>query len=286
MFGFFNVHKPPGPTSFDLIRQLRRRLGRKVKLGHAGTLDPFAEGVVVICAGRATRLAGYVQDQPKCYEAQLTLGATSTTDDPEGTITPAPTARAPSEHAVREVLARFVGTIQQLPPTYSAVHVPGGRAYELARAGRKVDLRPRTVTIHRIELRGYEYPLLELAVTCGRGTYIRSLARDLGQALGTGAYCSRLVRTAVGPFKLEQSIRPERLQPERDLLAPLTALAHLPQVTATAEQAEKLKLGRAIPGDAPAGEVAVVDSSGRLLAVAVAGERPGMVRPVKVFCGS
>ena len=287
MFGFFNIHKPPGPTSFDLIRQLRRRVGRKIKLGHAGTLDPFAEGVLVICVGRATRLAEYVQDRPKCYQAQITLGATSTTDDPEGTITPTVGASAPPEQAVREALNRFVGTIQQVPPAYSAVHVPGGRAYELARAGRKIELRPKTVTVYRIELLRYDYPSLELEVTCGRGTYIRSLARDLGQALGTGAYCSRLVRTAVGPFELDRAVTVAQLRPERDLVEPLMAVAHLPRLTATAGQVAELKLGRAIPGEAPAGEgeVAVVDPSGRLLAIAVADERPGRVRPVKVFCG-
>ena len=165
MFGFYNVRKPAGPTSHDVVAQVRRKLPGSVKVGHAGTLDPFAEGVLVLCVGQATRLASFVQAQLKEYHAAITLGATSTTDDPEGEITPAPVGAAPRWRRVADALADFVGRIEQTPPVHSAVHVGGRRAYKLARAGKEPHLPARTVTIHSIKLVRYEYPLLEMAVT-------------------------------------------------------------------------------------------------------------------------
>lgn len=285
MFGLLNVCKPPGPTSHDVVAGVRRQLGRRVKVGHAGTLDPFAEGVLVLCVGPATRLAEYVQARPKRYRAVVRLGATSTTLDPEGEITPAPGAPAPTADDVREALARFVGTIEQVPPAHSAVHVAGRRAYELARAGRPVELPPRTVTIHSIDLLRCEHARVEIDVCCGSGTYLRALARDVAAALGTAGYCERLTRTAIGDFRIADAIPPDRLDPVRDLLAPLLAVSHLPQVTIGDAQREDLRNGRpwASPEILDSEAVAIIDGRGGLLALAgVRGDRRTL-QPTKVF---
>ena len=283
MFGFLNVHKPPGPTSHDIVAHVRRLVGRKVKVGHAGTLDPFAEGVLVICVGPATRLASYVQAAPKRYLAEITLGATSTTDDSEGEITPTPGATPPGEADVREALARFVGQIQQVPPAHSAVHVNGQRAYKLARAGEDVQLAPRPVTVHEIAPVRCEYPRLTIDVRCASGTYIRSLARDVGAALGVGGYCSKLTRTEIGLFHLDDAKTPDDLDPEGDLRPPLVALESLEKVVVDEEGVTKLMMGQSVslPDDAPCGEVAAVGPDGRLIALASA--EPGALRPTKVF---
>jgi len=283
MFGSFNICKPPGPTSHDIVAQVRCLVGRKVKVGHAGTLDPFAEGVLVICVGPATRLASYVQLAPKRYLAEITLGATSTTDDSEGEIAPTPDAAPPGEPAVHDALASFVGLIQQVPPAHSAVHVDGRRAYKLARAGEDVQLAPRPVTIHDIALVAYEYPLLTIDVRCGSGTYIRSLARDIGAALGVGGYCSKLTRTEVGPFHLDAAKAPDGLNAEADLIPPLAALDSLGKIAIDNKGVAKLQMGQSIrlPEDAPCGEVAAVGPDGRLVAIASA--EPGRLRPTKVF---
>ena len=285
MFGFLNVFKPAGPTSHDVVAGVRRLVGRKVRVGHAGTLDPFAEGVLVICVGPATRLASYVQAATKRYIAEVTLGATSTTDDVEGQITPQPSADAPHERQVREVLARFVGETRQAPPAHSAVHVDGQRAYRLARAGHDVRPASRTVTIHEIGLLRCEYPLLTIDVRCGGGTYIRALARDIGAAMGVGGYCSKLTRTQVGPFGAGEAVPPDRLDPPRNLLDPLVALETLAKVTVDDEAARKLATGQRIRLDAPAppGEIAVVNAAGRLLAIAAAADDGRSLRPSRVF---
>ncbi len=295
--GFLNVAKPPGPTSHDIVAAVRRRLPRRTRVGHAGTLDPFAEGVLVVCVGPATRLAHHVQQSPKAYRATVRLGAVSTTDDTEGEITElaidrteagparndesAPTPPTglprgsvegahPNLAAVRAALARFVGEIKQTPPAYSAVHVNGRRAYKLARAGQAVALAARTVTVHAIELIGYEWPWLEIAVRCGSGTYIRALARDIGAALGVGGYCRRLTRTAVGPFRLDDAAGPADIDIERHLIDPLVALEHLPRFAPDENQEFYLRNGNAvdIANPPPPGEVAVVDRLGRLIALA------------------
>ncbi len=285
MFGLLLINKPAGPTSHDVVAAVRRQLPRGLKVGHAGTLDPFAEGLLVLCVGPATRLASYVQARPKRYWALVCLGATSSTDDREGRLAPAPAAAAPGESAVRDALGRFVGTIEQVPPAHSAVHVDGRRAYKLARAGEAPDLPPRTVSVHSIDLLRYEYPHLEIDVRCGTGTYIRALARDIGSALGVGAYCQRLTRTAVGDFRIEDALRPEDLEAARDLLPPLAALGDLPRVTVTAAQAARLRHGNplTLPGPIPAGEVAVVDSQSGLLAIAEVRDDGKALRPKKVF---
>ncbi len=284
MFGFLNVNKPAGPTSHDIVAQVRRILPRKTKVGHAGTLDPFADGVLVICVGKATRLASYVQASPKRYLAGITLGATSTTDDPEGQITRIAQADAPPEAAITATAKKFVGEIEQVPPAHSAVHVAGVRAYKLARAGEQVTPATRTVTIHAVDVVRYEYPLLEIDVTCGSGTYIRALARDIGRVLGVGGYCSKLTRLAVGQFMIDDAISPDDSEALRNLHPPLTALGSLPKVQVNSDDEKLISAGRAIE-IAPlpdAAEVAVLNDRGELVAIGAIGT-DGLFQPRKVF---
>jgi tRNA pseudouridine55 synthase len=294
VFGLLNIAKPPGPTSHDIVDLIRRRIGRGVKVGHAGTLDPFAEGVLVLCLGPATRLADYVQAQPKRYVATVTLGAVSDTDDPTGCVTPVTGAEPPAPDRVQGVLKGFLGVLQQVPPAHSAVHAGGQRAYKLARAGQAPQLAPRAVTVHQIELRSYTYPTLELAVSCGSGTYIRALARDVGRALGCGGYCSALVRTAVGPFTIEQAVAPDQVDLSRHLLQPVSALGDMPRVTLSASACAHLASGRAVQlareqlprpaaDKAKAEELAVLDEQGGLVAIGVLGGDGVTFRPAKVF---
>ncbi len=225
MFGFLNIDKPAGPTSHDIVATVRRLVGRKVKVGHAGTLDPFATGVLVVCLGPATRLADYVQAAPKRYRTDIHLGATSTTDDCDGEITPRDDATPPPAHAVTAACATFIGNSQQTPPAHSAVHVDGERAYVLARAGEHVELRPRNVTIYDVHLLDYSWPRLTLEITCGSGTYIRAIARDLGAALGVGGYCQTLRRLAVGAFDADGAISPSELAMPLRVADPSLAVA-------------------------------------------------------------
>jgi len=291
MFGFYNIRKPPGPTSHDIVADIRRRIGGKIKIGHAGTLDPFAEGVLVICVASATRLASYVQAAPKRYTAEVTLGATSATDDPQGPITPTDCPEAPTEEALRRALGGFVGRIEQVPPAHSAVHVQGRRAYKLARAGQSPQLAGRPVHIHGIDLLRYDWPKLEIDVHCGSGTYIRALGRDIGELLHVGGYCSALVRTRVGPFDIGESVPIDKLDPQGDLISPLAALDEMEKLRVSDEDAHALSLGREIrsgkdkrtsPGDT---EVAVINGRGQLIAIAVAGSDSYTIRPKKVFAG-
>ncbi len=181
------------------VAAVRRRAGG-ARTGHAGTLDPLAEGVLVVAVGRATKALARFMATGKRYRTVVDLGAFTSTDDREGERVEIEVERPPSEDDVRAVLSRFVGEIPQRPPARSAVKVGGRRAYQLARQGRSVELAERIVSVHGIELLRYDWPLLELDVRCGKGTYIRSLARDIGKALGTGGHCATLRRTAVGPF--------------------------------------------------------------------------------------
>ena len=291
MFGFLNLNKPSGPTSHDMVARVRRVLGRGVKVGHAGTLDPFAEGVLVICLGPATRLARYVQVQPKRYAARIMLGASSTTDDPEGQIARTLDAQPPPEAAVRETLERFVGEIDQVPPAHSAVHVDGQRAYKLARSGESVTIASRRVTIHSIDLLRYAYPELEIDVRCASGTYIRSLARDIGADLGVGGYCSMLTRTEIGSFMLTDAIDVAAIDPQRDIASPLLAVADLPLAVADDAGIRRLALGQTIavenlqgpPAVGTGQEVAVVDEGGRLVAIAKLDPAGSVLKPSKVF---
>ena len=209
--GILNLDKPAGPSSAQVLNRLKRLLPRRHKLGHAGTLDPFATGVLVVLVGRATKLCERLMDQPKGYDATVCLGATTATDDPESPAVPWPGATPPTAEAVAAVLPRFVGQVLQRPPAFSAMKVSGRRAYDLARGGAEVVLQPRPVNIYGVELLSYEWPTLQLRIDCGRGTYVRAIARDLGEAMNVGGHLTALRRTRVGPFDIANAVRPDEL---------------------------------------------------------------------------
>lgn len=271
--GVLCLNKPPGITSRDAVNMVQR-LARPLKVGHAGTLDPAAQGVLVVCVGQATRLVGLIQELPKSYRATFLLGCSSPTDDLESEVAPFADGCVPEPEAVSAALPQFVGRIWQRPPDYSAVKIGGQRAYDLARRGRSPQPAPRTVEIHRIELIRYRYPELELGVECGSGTYIRALGRDLAMALGTRAVMASLLRTAIGHFRLEEAVDPRRLDREHWLafLRPARdAVRHLPVLRPGEDDLRRLRNGERIAADLslPAGErLAIVDERDELVGVA------------------
>ena len=207
--GLLVVDKPVGWSSMDVVRRVRNAAG-KVKCGHAGTLDPLATGVVICCLGKATKAVPTLMGLAKVYETTVDLSAFTPTDDLESEPEPVEVAEPPGQAAVRRACEQLTGTIEQVPPAHSAVHVEGRRAYKLARRGETPDLPTRTVEVHAIDLLSYGWPGVRLRVTCGKGTYIRSLGRDLGLKLGTGGHLAALRRTAVGPYRVEQAVSIER----------------------------------------------------------------------------
>jgi tRNA pseudouridine55 synthase len=225
MDGLLIVDKPEGITSAGAVGRVKHALAEPTKVGHAGTLDPFASGVLLVMIGKATRYCERLMDKPKQYICTIKLGYNTATDDSESPEQPVD-VREVSEKAVREALCAFVGQIRQRPPAFSALKVGGKRSYQIARAGQPVLLEPRIITIYSMELKDYSWPFLELSVTCGRGTYIRALARDIGFTLGTGAYCKKLRRLAIGKYCTESGISPEGLTDSqiRAHLIPLSAI--------------------------------------------------------------
>jgi tRNA pseudouridine55 synthase len=199
-------------TSAACVNLVKRLLPRGTKIGHAGTLDPFATGLLVMLIGPSTRRCEEMMSQPKEYDATIRLGATTETDDPESTPHPTPNAVAPELGTVEQALKRFIGTIEQLPPAYSALKVAGKRACDRIRAGETVVLKPRTVHIYDIAHFAYAWPDLKVRIKCGRGTYIRAIARDLGRALAVGGYLTELRRTASGGFRVEHAATLDALQ--------------------------------------------------------------------------
>ena len=219
--GLLIVDKPAGCTSMDVVRVVRRAAGG-TKTGHAGTLDPLATGVLVCCLGRATKAVEKLMDLTKVYDTTIDLAAFTATDDAEGAREEVEVATPPTLDEVHSVLAGLTGVIQQRPPAYSAVKIGGKRAYKLARRGEAPVMPPRPVRIDAIDLVQYGWPLLHIVVTCGKGTYIRSLARQIGQALHTGVHLTALRRTAIGPYTID------RATPLDDLPHPLSQADLLP----------------------------------------------------------
>lgn len=217
MDGYLLVDKPAGISSFGVVARVRRVLteaaGHKIKIGHTGTLDPSASGLMLLVVGKYTKRAGEFSKLDKTYEVEATLGATSSTGDIEGEITQIST-QAPSEEQVKEILNKFIGESAQTPPIYSAIKVDGQRAYKLARAGKEVKIGPRLITIYSIDDIEYKYPKLSFSTSVSSGTYIRSLVGDIGQELGVGAYMSALKRTKVGDYLLADAIKLEPLSAE------------------------------------------------------------------------
>jgi len=217
--GFVLVNKPAGVTSHDVVQMLRHRFGTR-RVGHTGTLDPMATGLLIIGMGPATRLLEFVPDEPKEYETTVVLGITTDTQDTTGQVLEDRDASQVTEASVVHVLARFRGEVFQLPPMVSALKIGGKRLYELAREGRTVERTPRPIRIHRLELLGYRagaHPEVDLRVVCSAGTYIRTLAHDLGKALGVGGSMAALRRTRVGPFRLEEAEPPDHCRAVRSV---------------------------------------------------------------------
>jgi len=206
MNGFLVINKPADWTSFDVVAKIRNKLGVK-KVGHTGTLDPKATGVLVLCLGKATKQAEHIMKTDKEYIAEITLGATSTTDDSEGEITKTRNSKLETQKKeIEALLPKFSGTFDQIPPQFSAKKVKGVRAYKAARAGKTIRLEPSTVTVHELEVLAYEWPTLKLRIRCGKGFYVRALARDIGEALKIGGYLSALQRTRVGSYSIDQAV--------------------------------------------------------------------------------
>ncbi|MBI1833144.1 MAG: tRNA pseudouridine(55) synthase TruB [Planctomycetes bacterium] len=287
--GILVIDKPNGVTSRDVVNRAQRWFPRKTPIGHAGTLDPLATGVLVLCMGSATRLIEYVQRMPKTYRAGVVLGATSDTDDADGMITPTPDAAIPTRERIDHVLAGFIGDIEQVPPAFSAAKVAGRRAYDLARKGKDVELQPRTVAIHRIDVVRYSYPELEMVVQCGKGTYIRSIARDLGRSLGCGGYIATLRRLAIGWFtEAEACAMNMDAETARERLLPAWRAVQdrMPGQVSDDEARQLLEGRRIAPAHAAwtgSGLFAVIDRAGRTVAIVEVVD--GLLRPVKVLIG-
>lgn len=289
--GILVVDKPTGPTSHDMVAQVRRLVGVR-RVGHCGTLDPLASGVLVVCIGRLTRLSEWLSGGDKEYESTFRLGGTSDTDDACGNVVVREPARHPTADDVAGALAGFRGVIEQVPPVHSAVKVGGVRSYERARRHQPVSLTARRVRIDRLEVIGYRYPDLSVRIACGRGTYIRSLARDLGSVLGCGAYVTSLRRCRVGTLGLEDAVSPALLgtaagqgrldelfvEPRRALQGILRAI----DLDAVAARAFVHGRVVAIDEDAEGQERAVFTSS-RLLGVGRVLAAAGQLQPVAVI---
>ncbi|MEI2690574.1 MAG: tRNA pseudouridine(55) synthase TruB [Anaerolineae bacterium] len=252
--GVLNVDKPAGWTSHDVVNRVRRLAGLR-QVGHAGTLDPMATGVLVVCLGRATRLLEYLTGQPKIYLAEVTLGVTTNTYDAEGEIVSRQPAPPLSAAQIEQALAPLRGEIMQRPPAFSALKRAGVPLYQRARAGEVLEIAPRPATVYELTLLQAEGPILHLRVRCGAGTYVRSIAHDLGQALGCGAHLSALRRTAVGAFTVENALTLEQLAGEGALAAALqpadAAVAHLPRVDVNAAEATRLLHGQVLAASTP-----------------------------------
>jgi tRNA pseudouridine55 synthase len=306
--GLLVLDKPAGMTSRGVVDRVQRWFPRRTRIGHAGTLDPLATGVLVLCLGGATRLIEYVQRMDKVYRSRLLLGASSDSDDADGVITPVAEAVAADADTMAACLAAFVGTIEQVPPAYSAAKVAGQRAYDLARRREEVTLSPRRVQIYGIDIRDYAYPYLDLEVRCGKGAYIRSLARDVGARLGCGALVQQLRRTRIGPFTAEGALTldADAETAHARLLPAEMAVAELPRIVLPDNERKCLETGQAVavrrgegrgtrgekedlpflaprPSPLAPQEVAVFDAAGRLAAVAVFDPQRQMLQPAKVF---
>jgi tRNA pseudouridine55 synthase len=267
------ANKPKGWTSHDVVAKVRRLAGQK-RVGHAGTLDPMAEGVLPILLGRATRLADYIQLGRKTYVATVQLGTATDTDDAEGTVIAQSPIPPLSQHLLEQTLSAFRGEISQTPPQYSALKVGGQRAYAVARAGGEVALAARPVTIDDLQLQTWSATELILEVTCSKGTYIRALARDIAVALGTVGHLTKLIRTRVGPFRIEHALTPDELA-SRDIAAAVLpasrAIPDAPAFSADVNQVVDLRYGRPVAANGlRADHVWVYDPDGLLVCLASA----------------
>ena len=294
--GLLNLNKPAGPTSMDMVRQIKRLTGVR-KTGHGGTLDPIASGVLPICLGQATRLMSYLVDSTKVYEARLRLGVATDTFDSTGAVTGTADPSGVTREAFEAAMEDFRGPLLQVPPMYSALKKGGERLYELARAGVDVEREPRPVEVMRLELKDWAHPEATIEVECGRGLYVRSLAHDLGQALGCGAHLTGLVRLRAGPFSVDDAVTLEELEDAatagrwQGLLSPLDAVVqHLPAAVVSPALASSVRQGRRVAlgmwGGAsaqPQGPCRLYTTDGRLVALASYKRDMGLWQPTLVF---
>ncbi|HVZ72199.1 MAG TPA: tRNA pseudouridine(55) synthase TruB [Polyangia bacterium] len=296
--GVLVLDKPPGPTSFDIVRRVRRAT-RVRRVGHGGTLDPLASGVLPICLGEATKLAPFLLDADKAYDFTIRLGVETDSYDAAGAVTATADAAAVTEAQLRAALPAFTGAIEQRPPVYSALKRDGRPLYDYARAGEAVEIAPRAVTIFELELVAWGGPeAVALRMRCSKGTYVRSLAFDLGRALGVGAHVTALRRTRSGPFALAEAqpldafLTAAAEGAPLPLVRPEDALGHLPRGAVDSAGERTLEQGKRLPWTALEGapdaeasnaaRVCVLRPDGRLLAVAT--PRPdGTVRTLRVF---
>ena len=282
MFGFINCNKPVGFSSRDAVNVVQGRLrGRKVKIGHCGTLDPLADGVLVIGVGPGAKLVPYVHETSKCYRGTFRLAAESRTGDLEFEPTLYTDHPVPTSEQIASACLELTGTIEQIPPAYSAIKVGGKRAYKLARQGGDVEMPSRQVRIESIEVVSYHYPELELVITCGTGTYIRTLGMDLAKAVGTVAVMTALTRTRVGDFSISDSVSIDQIRGNEleSLLVPASmGVSHLPRMTVDPDECRRLINGLSLDDRTPdqtdaidsnAEQVAAVTPDGHLKAILV-----------------
>ena len=295
MTGILLIAKPSGPTSHDVVARMRNT-SRERSVGHTGTLDPRATGLLPLVMGKATRLAPYIAGSDKTYEATIMFGSETDTHDAGGSVTQELGGSAPSEPEVRAALAQFKGTFDQIPPIVSAKRVDGHKSYDLARQNKAVELKPVTVTVRDIQLTGISGALAHITVTATAGFYVRALARDLGRALGCGAHLAALRRTKSGNFDVSQAIpfeEAERLGPgiERHLVNPADALSHFPAITVNDLGLKRVMHGNPlspghlkghfVPTTGTGEKVRILDESGAL--IALADSRGGALHPSVVI---
>jgi tRNA pseudouridine55 synthase len=281
--GLVVVDKPAGWTSHDVVGRLRKLAGTR-KVGHAGTLDPMATGVLIIGINKATRLLGHLALKDKAYEAVIRLGITTTTDDAEGEALEQRDASGVTDEAIARAIADLIGDIEQIPSSVSAIKVDGVRSYQRVRDGETVVLKARPVTISRFDLRQRSDCDLTVTVECTTGTYIRALARDLGEALDTGAHLTSLRRTRVGGFDLASAKTLEQLEAGLTVL-PLAAAVDVtfPRIDVTAEEAQRISFGQRLVLDIPDSPAGVFGPDGSVIALVE--DRDGVAQPLCVFTG-
>lgn len=291
MDGIFNINKTTGMTSHDVVATIRRLLKQK-RVGHAGTLDPAADGVLPICVGQGTRVAEYLSESGKAYRAKITFGVVTDTYDTEGSVLRVTNPTDLTRAEVETALQHFLGPQMQSPPRYSAIKLQGQPAYKRVRSGEEVALEPRPIIIYQLHILDWQPPHLTLAVECSKGTYIRSLAFDLGERVGYGAHLSSLTRVRSGPFSLDESITLERLaealaqgRAEQYLFPVDKVVEHYPALQLNEATTERVLHGNAFCYDVqPPGELArVYDHAGHFLAIATWDAEQHVWRPKKVF---
>ena len=271
MNGFLIVNKPLGPTSHDVVARVRRLVGRGIKVGHTGTLDPQAGGVLPIAVGHATRLADELRDADKAYRGIIRLGIVTDSDDAAGAVIAERAVEPIAVEQLEHILAQFRGPLRQMPPAYSAIHVNGQRAYDLARRGEQPELAARDVVIHQLSGRLIDERHIAIDVSCSKGTYIRALARDIGAALGCGGHLAELQRTQVGPFTLGEAVALDQLSTRDDVITRLVPLQRVLQrwtaVTLTDDQCRRVMHGMPVQLETTARQVAAYRKPDELLAL-------------------